>query len=159
MKILVVSDTHRSHENLERVLELEGPVDRMIHLGDAEGCEDEIEAMADCPLNIIAGNNDFFSLLEQEEEIMLGKYRTLLTHGHYYYVSTGLENIKREAAGRGCDLVMFGHIHRPLIEREKDVIVLNPGSISFPRQPGRRPSYLIMEIDQNGEAEFEIRYL
>ena len=62
MKILIVSDTHRSHEYLEQALELEGPVDRLIHLGDAEGCEEEIAKMADCPLNIVAGNNDFFCL-------------------------------------------------------------------------------------------------
>lgn len=159
MKILIVSDTHRSHENLELALKLERPIDRMIHLGDAEGCEDEIMKMAGCPVNIVSGNNDFFTMLEREEEIMLGRYRVLLTHGHYYYVSTGLEDIKREAQGRGCDIVMFGHIHRPVLEQEKDIIVLNPGSISYPRQPGRRPSYIVMEVDSNGEAEFEVRYL
>ena len=158
MKILIVSDTHRSHEELAQALKLEKP-DRLIHLGDGEGCEEEIARMAGCPLNIIAGNNDFFTMLEQEEEIMLGKYRVLLTHGHYYYVSTGLEAIKREALGRGCDIVMFGHIHRPLLEQDGQVLVLNPGSIAYPRQPGPRPSYLVMEVDPQGEAEFEIRYL
>ena len=159
MKVLIVSDTHRSHENLKMVLERERPIDRMIHLGDAEGCEDEIAAMAGCPLNIVAGNNDFFSMLEREEEIMLGRYRVFLTHGHYYYVSTSLEDIKREALGRGCDIVMFGHIHRPVLDYDKEVIALNPGSISYPRQPGRRPSYVVMEVGPNGDAEFEIKYL
>ena len=37
MRILIVSDTHKAHGNLERVLEKEGPVDMMIHLGDVEG--------------------------------------------------------------------------------------------------------------------------
>ena len=41
----------------------------------------------------------------------------MITHGHYYYVSAGLEDIKKEARGRGMDIVMFGHTHRPLIER------------------------------------------
>lgn len=159
MKILIVSDTHRSHEYLEEALDLEGPVDRLVHLGDAEGCEEEIAGLAGCPVNIIAGNNDFFTLLEREEEIMLGRYRAFLTHGHYYYVSTGLEELRREAQGRGCDIVMFGHIHRPVLEEGEDLVLLNPGSISYPRQPGRRPSYIVMEIDEKGEAEFEVRYL
>ncbi len=159
MKILIVSDTHRSHEYLEQALELEGPVDRLIHLGDAEGCEEEIAKMADCPLNIVAGNNDFFTLLKREEEIMLGRYRVFLTHGHYYYVSTGLEDIRREALGRGCGIAMFGHIHRPVLEVGEELILLNPGSISYPRQPGRRPSYIVMEIGEDGKAEFEVRML
>ena len=37
MKILIISDTHRKHENLLKVLEQECPVDLLIHLGDAEG--------------------------------------------------------------------------------------------------------------------------
>ena len=60
MRILIVSDTHRKHANLEYVLEKVKPLDLMIHLGDAEGAEDYIEAIADCPVEIIAGNNDFF---------------------------------------------------------------------------------------------------
>ena len=35
MKILIISDTHRKHENLLKVLERECPVDLLIHLGDA----------------------------------------------------------------------------------------------------------------------------
>ena len=32
MKVLIVSDTHRRDENLERVLEKEKPIDCLIHL-------------------------------------------------------------------------------------------------------------------------------
>lgn len=159
MKILVVSDTHKKHNNLERVLRLEAPIDLLIHLGDAEGYEDEIARMAGCPLQIIAGNNDFFSDLEKERELRIGRYKILLTHGHYYYVSTGIEDLKREAAGRNADIVMFGHTHRPLIDYGKHVITINPGSISYPRQEGKKPTYVIMEIDSDGEAHFSIHSL
>lgn len=159
MKVLIVSDTHKHHENLIRVLERAGKIDLMIHLGDAEGYEDDIADMAGCPMEIVAGNNDFFSALPREKELQIGKYKVLITHGHYYYVSTGVEDIKKEAAGRGMDIVMFGHTHRPLLERGKGIIALNPGSISYPRQEGRKPSYAIMEIDKTGEAHLAIKYL
>lgn len=159
MKILIVSDTHRKHENLTTVLDQVRPLDLMVHLGDAEGEEECIAAMAGCPLEIVAGNNDFFSDLLREKEIWIGKYRVLLTHGHYYYVNTGIANIQKEAAARRFDIVMFGHTHRPLVDRSRDIITLNPGSISYPRQEGRRPSYILMETDGEGEAHFEIRYL
>ena len=45
----------------------------------------------------------------------------LITHGHYYYVNTGIEDIEREAEGRGFDIVMFGHTHRPIIDYHKAV--------------------------------------
>ena len=40
MRVLVISDTHKKHENLKVVLERVSPVDLVIHLGDAEGYED-----------------------------------------------------------------------------------------------------------------------
>ena len=159
MRILIVSDTHRRHENLKKVLERVAPVHLLIHLGDAEGCEDSIGQLAGCPMEIVSGNNDFFSALPKEKEILVGKYKVLITHGHYYYVSSGIEDIVREAEARGADIVMFGHTHRPLIEYRDRVIALNPGSISYPRQEGRRPSYILMDIDKNGNAHFEIDYL
>lgn len=159
MKILIVSDTHRRHDNLIEILERVQPVDMLIHLGDAEGEEDYIEVLAGCPVEIIAGNNDFFSNLPREKSLQLGKYRVLLTHGHYYSVNTGIADIEKEAAARKYDIVMFGHTHRPIIDYGKGVIALNPGSISYPRQEGRKPSCIIMETDRNGDAHFEIIYL
>ena len=115
MKILIISDTHTKHDNLLKVLERECPVDLLIHLGDAEGYEDYIAEQAGCPVEVVAGNNDFFSMLDREREITIGKYRALLTHGHYYGVSVGTERLKEEARARGCDIAMFGHTHRPYL--------------------------------------------
>ena len=61
MKILIISDTHGSHKNFDRVIEKERPLDMLIHLGDVEGDEDYIPAVADCPVHMVRGNNDFFS--------------------------------------------------------------------------------------------------
>lgn len=159
MKVLIVSDTHKKHDNLKKVLESVGSIDLMIHLGDAEGYEDYIGELAGCPLEIVSGNNDFFSDLEREKELLIGKYKVLITHGHYYYVAMGVEDLKKEAAGRGMDIVMFGHTHWPLLDYSRGIVTLNPGSISYPRQEGRKPSYALMEIDEAGEAHFCIQYL
>lgn len=156
MKVLIVSDTHRQNRNLYDVIKKVGPVDLLIHLGDSEGCEDEIELVADCPVAMVAGNNDFFSDLDRELEIQIGKYRVLLTHGHHYYVSAGLENLKKEAISRQFDIVMFGHTHCPVLEIGDDLTILNPGSLTHPRQDGRIPTYAIMEIDSKGNAHYTI---
>lgn len=159
MRVLIVSDTHRQHKNLEQVLRKVKPLDAMIHLGDAEGYEDYIRSICECPLYIVRGNCDWFSDLDREMTLALGKYTVFLTHGHLYYVSVDRNFIVEEARARGYDVVMFGHTHVPLLEYHGDVTLLNPGSLSFPRQDGRRPSYAMMEIDREGEAHYTISYL
>ena len=158
MKVLIVSDTHRYHGYLESVLENEKPLDLLIHLGDAEGYEDYIEAMAECPVEVVAGNNDFYTDLPRERIIKIGTYNVLLTHGHYYYVNGGLSHIKRAIEERQIDIFMFGHTHKPIMEQYENAIILNPGSISYPRQEGKKPSYIIMNLDEEGEACFKIKF-
>jgi hypothetical protein len=161
MKILIVSDTHRLDGNLKKVIEKTEPLDMLIHLGDSEGSEVKIAGWVNegCELEMVLGNNDFFSNLEREKEIMIGRYRVLLTHGHYYNVSLGVERLEQEARYRQIDIVMYGHTHRPFYEVNKGLIVLNPGSLSYPRQEGRKPSYMLMEIDEEGEAHFTLNFV
>lgn len=161
MKILIVSDTHRRDENLREVIEKTAPVDMLIHLGDAEGSERYIEEWVNegCRLEMVLGNNDFFSSLDREKEVKIGKYKALITHGHYYGVSMGAEGLAEEAKTRGCDIAMFGHTHRPFLTEIGGVTVLNPGSLSYPRQEGRRPSFMIMEIDDEGMSHYSQNFL
>ena len=65
--------------------------------------------------------------------------------------------IKDEARARGMDIVMFGHTHRPVIEVEDDITLINPGSISYPRQADGIPTYIMLEIDDNNEFSFELK--
>lgn len=159
MRILIVSDTHGRHGNLDEVLEREGKIDMLIHLGDVEDDEHYIEAIAEWPVHILSGNNDFFSYLPGEKEIKIGKYKVFMTHGHGYYVSINTRRLRDEAKSRDVDIVMFGHTHKPYIDVEGDLKVINPGSLSYPRQEGRRASYVIMEINANGNADFELKFV
>lgn len=159
MKVLIVSDTHKKNENFFRVMEKVEPVDLVIHCGDIEGSEYAISARAGCPVEMVLGNNDFFSELPMEREFEIGKYRVWVTHGHHYYVSMSTEMLKEEARARGVDIVFFGHTHRPVIDRDETVTIVNPGSLSYPRQDGRKPSYALMDIDRFGEAHFTLCYL
>ena len=82
-----------------------------------------------------------------------------MTHGHYYGVSMDIYGLIDEAKARNCQAVFFGHTHKPLITEKDGIFALNPGSLSFPRQEGRRPSYAIVETDPQGTFEAEIKYL
>ena len=159
MKILIVSDTHGRHGNLDEVLEREGKIDMLLHLGDVEDDEHYIEAIAEYPVHMLSGNNDFFSYLPGEKEIKIGKYRVFMTHGHGHYVSMNTKRLREAARARGVDIVMFGHTHKPYIDVDSDLKVINPGSLSYPRQEGRQASYVIMEINAYGEASFELKFV
>lgn len=159
MRILIISDTHGSHRNLDEVLEKEKEIDMLLHLGDVEDDDTYLEAALDCPVRIVAGNNDFYSDLPREEEFKIRKYRIWMLHGHMYYVSMNNHRLKQAARERKVDIVMYGHTHRPEIDIEEDLITLNPGSLAYPRQEGRKATYIIMELDRNGKANFQLNYV
>ena len=160
MKVLIVSDTHGREQNLADALEQTGPIDQLIHLGDVEGGAEHIRELAgDAPAAIIAGNNDFFCDLPNERIFTIGGHRIFMTHGHGYFVHSGTLYLKREARKKGADIVMFGHTHKPYMEEDNELLVLNPGSLSLPRQEGHRPTYIVMEIADDGQISSELCYL
>lgn len=159
MKILIVSDTHRNNVNYLKVVDRIGRMDMVIHCGDVEGSELVISKAAGCPVQMVQGNNDFFSDLPREKEFMLGQYKVWLTHGHNYYIAMNSEVIKQEARDREVDIIMCGHTHKPVVDIGNDLTLINPGSISYPRQENRKPSYILMEIDNAGEAHYTINYV
>ncbi len=160
MKVLIVSDTHSNEENLGKVLKKEGMPDALIHLGDSESGEGAIRGLVTCPVHMVAGNCDFFSNLPITQVIDLNGHRLLITHGHYYYVTVGIRDLAEEAKANGCDIAMFGHTHRPFADQsDPELTILNPGSLSFPRQEGRRPSYIIMTLEPGQPADFNVKYL
>lgn len=157
MRILVVSDTHNKHEYLDMAIEEVQP-DRIFHLGDGDGCEIYMEAVAGCPVEIVRGNCDFASTLPAEVVMRVGAHVVMLTHGHYYQVNYGTEELVEAAREKGADVVMYGHTHVPDVSEHQGVLVINPGSISYPRQRGKEPSYAVVEVDEKGEFSCEIRY-
>lgn len=159
MKVLIVSDTHGVHGDLEEVLERHRDIDMFIHLGDFEGGEEYVRALVDCPVHMVGGNNDFFSDLPREEEFVIAGHKVFITHGSGYFVSLGESRLKEEAKLRGADIVMYGHTHRPSLTEEPGLTILNPGSIAYPRQIGRQATYMIMEADARGEVHFQLNYV
>ncbi len=159
MKILIVSDSHGRNGNLEVVIEREKPLDLLIHLGDIECDEADIEVFAECEMKMVCGNNDFYCRLPEKAVFDIGKSKVFICHGHGYNVYYGTKQLEKAGRSEGANIVMYGHTHHPLIEEHLGMVIINPGSISYPRQQGRRASYAVMEVENNGEEKFEIKYL
>jgi putative phosphoesterase len=160
IKIVIISDTHGHEENVKKVLEREGMPDHVIHLGDSEDSGIRLSQTLACPLHIVAGNCDFFSCLPKVDFVEIAGHKILITHGHYHYVSVGIRDLVEEAKVNDCDVAMFGHTHKPFLDQsDSEVTVLNPGSLSFPRQTGRKASYAVMEIESDGAVTYRQEYL
>ncbi len=163
MKILIISDSHGYDSNFFDILSKTGQPDMLIHLGDAYGNEDIYKRSVSCEVKVVSGNNDLFlgSSLNPEEEFDIGSHHFFLTHGHRYGVSYGTQKLLDAALSRGADIVLYGHTHVPSIEFDEDyhIWAVNPGSISMPRQSNGKPSYAVLEIDENDEIRFTLKYL
>ena len=86
MRILVISDSHGQLGNLNEILKEAGKVDRVIHLGDAVGQDEEIREMCGCPVTIVRGNCDFYSKNELVEIVEEENVKIFATHGHRFNV-------------------------------------------------------------------------
>ena len=163
LRILVMSDSHGRNENvelaIEQVREEIGEFQMLIHLGDVVDAR-EIESLAGVPCYIVRGNTDYDVKLLNANVIEAGGHRIFATHGHLYQVDMRLDLLRFAALENDCDIAMYGHTHVPYLEEDPDdVTILNPGSISKPRQADHRYTYMVMEIDDEDEVTYELRYV
>lgn len=163
LRILIMSDSHGRNENVElaiaQVREEIGEFQMLIHLGDV-GDAREIESLAGVPCYIVRGNTDYDAKLLNANVIEAGGHRIFATHGHLYQVDMRLDLLRFAALENDCDIAMYGHTHVPYLEEDPDdVTILNSGSISKPRQADHRYTYMVMEIDDEDEVTYELRYV
>ena len=130
----VVGDTHispaRTGRSLDHVVELfrRAEVGLILHAGDV-GHASVLETLEHvAPTVAVRGNADPLELIETLPDrvwIEVGSRTLLMLHGHHG--KTALKSA-RAAAGPDIDLIVFGHSHKPLIDREGRTILFNPGS-------------------------------
>ena len=88
---------------------------------------------------------------------MFGGHKIYAVHGHREGVGMGLSALRYNALQNECDIALYGHTHIPYLdENEDDVTILNPGSISLPRQDDRKKTYAIIDIDEYDTVSYEL---
>ncbi len=157
MRILIISDTHGRMDNLWAVLSKIGNIDMLIHLGDICGDEDLLASRVKVPICMVPGNNDWFSRDPSELVVPIAGKKVFMVHGHQYGVSYGLDRLRYRALELGADIVMFGHTHVAMIDISAKPWILNPGSLSIPRTS--ICSYMLADIDEDGDWEVNIKYV
>jgi hypothetical protein len=153
MVVGLISDTH-GLVRPEVFDALEG-VELIMHAGDVGGTAVLTELRAIAPVRAVYGNTDApgASGLAQSLGLELDGLSVHVSHGHELGQPTPEKLLRQYTA----DVIVYGHTHRPLIERSGRRLVVNPGAAG-PRRFDLNPSVARMTL-KNGYAEAQILLL
>ena len=150
MKILVMSDSHGRSDLVRKCILQHPDADAVFFLGDVlldiRGID---EMFPDKRFYCVRGNCDYDSDVPLEQLVTLQGTGMLLTHGHAHGVNYGLDTLIAYARKKEARIALFGHTHVPYNQYHEGIYVLNPGSLSRPRDCSR-PSYGLIEITSHG---------
>ena len=154
MKYIFVSDVHGNIEYLEKIMQIlkNEEAEKLIILGDTASSVDNItnKEMAKILndnkqyIEVIRGNCDtidFEEMLDFEifdiDNLYINKKVVTITHGHYYNCY--------ELPSNCGEIFIQGHTHIPMLIKQNDKILANPGSVSRPKGADLRCYILIDE--------------
>jgi uncharacterized protein len=153
MKIVIISDIHDNIVNLEKVIKWchSEKVGAIICAGDITNSE-TLEFLATkfvSTIYLIRGNMEIYN------ETEIKNYKNINYYGRF-----GVANIEGKNIGichepafinellkdNKCDLIFYGHTHKPWIEEKKGVKLINPGTLGGTFQ---RATFAVWEVENN----------
>ncbi|MEG0180960.1 MAG: phosphodiesterase [Peptostreptococcaceae bacterium] len=175
MKIGVMSDTHGSLVYLEKALDTLSECDILLHAGDVlyHGPRNDLPEGYN-PKEVISKINELDNILiargncDADVDQMVinhpiqgpyvlsqfGETRILINHG---YVDSKEETIKK-AKSMGADILILGHTHVKELYIDENLIVINPGSTSIPKD-GSHSVAIIDIIETHEELDLDINLI
>ena len=149
MRAVVISDSHKRSDIIEKILYDQPNAQAVFFLGDcASDIEDLQYIFPDKKFYILSGNCDYFSAFPSTAVATVGGKKIFYTHGHTLSVKYGVERLIESAKQNGCEIALYGHTHISKILYENGVYVVNPGSCSCGRD--FHESYAVIDIEKNG---------
>ena len=143
MKLMFASDIHGSAYYCRKMLEAYQAEEagRLILLGDIlyHGPRNDLPKEY-APKEVIAMLDQMvldFPVMADYALILYGERNLYATHGHIY-------NENNLPPLKNGDILIHGHTHVLKAEKREDYTLLNPGSVSIPKE-GNPPSYAILE--------------
>ena len=101
----------------------------LIHLGDEINDALIMESIAAIPVIKVPGNCDHRSTEPRELLRSIADKKFFITHGDLYKVKNGLNRLVEKAKELKASVVLFGHTHKPLIQKFEGVMLINPGTL------------------------------
>lgn len=153
MIVGLVSDTH----GLVRpeIFDALRGVALILHAGDVGGQDVLVELAAIAPVQAVFGNTDAPGdpNLRSRLSVDVEGLSIHVSHGHELGAPTPEKLLTRYSA----DVIVFGHTHKPVVERVGPRLVVNPGAAG-PRRFSVKPSVARMTV-KRGRAEVELIWL
>jgi putative phosphoesterase len=135
VNIFVLSDTHGNIKTATKMYQRlsEGiHFDMIIHCGDYVKDASEIEKVLGIKTIAVRGNCD--GSRERDFKIVeTPAGRILVTHGHAENVKFSLNSLIYLAKENECNIACFGHTHCAVNEIVSGIHLINPGSLTNPR--------------------------
>ena len=162
MRIAVFSDTHGNKNDMRDVVRTFGPLDLVLHLGDGVRDGGLVAHEADLPFQGVQGNEDYGSDLPGKLVLDLDGWRFLLAHGHHMNINPyhpaavwqqDLQEMADWAKGQAADVLLFGHAHKPVLQKENGVVLCNPGDQYIGATTGASFALVVLE---DATAHFRI---
>lgn len=123
MKIIVTSDIHHNKKVISYILQNYN-AEKYYDCGDSELSQNDLQFF-----QTVKGNCDFrnypkYRIIEIDEYLKI-----FITHGHLY-TSEQLLRISKE---NSCNIIISGHTHIKKLQLVDNIYMINPGSITRPR--------------------------
>lgn len=163
MKLMIASDIHGSAFWCEKLVSKyrEEKADKLLLLGDllyhgprnnlpdGYSCKAVIDMLNSLKDNLICvrGNCDAevdqmvldFPIMADYTKLSVGKANIFATHGHKF-------NPKNLPPLKKGDILLNGHTHVPALKEIDDIVYINPGSVSLPKENSHH-GYILFEND------------
>jgi putative phosphoesterase len=110
--------------------------------------------------NTDQSSKDFMRELPFDLRFELGGKRVRLVHGsprkvnEYLFEDKPAKTFERIAAGADCDVLVFGHTHKPWVHEYGGVLFVNCGSVGKPKDGDPRAGFVVLEA-RDGEIDVE----
>lgn len=107
-------------------------------------------------------SKDFMRALPFDLRFELGTERIRLVHGsprkvnEYLFEDKPASLYERLAGLADCDVLVFGHTHKPWIHAYSGVLFVNCGSVGKPKDGDPRAGFAILELDETGRVRASI---
>lgn len=139
MLVGLISDTHGLLR--EEALKALSGVDVILHAGDVGGADilRALERIA--PVHAVHGNCDARDAAPSALDLTFDGIRVHVSHGHEVGAPTPARLVERYDA----DVIVYGHTHKPLVQRVGRSLVVNPGAAG-PRRFDLKPSVALLRL-------------
>lgn len=144
-EIIAASDTHGNNGYLEELEKCYPRADLYVHCGDLEDYASRYPDWI-----FVRGNNDWDTNMPLERIVTIAGVRIYLCHSHMFSYYNREQQLAAVAKENDCKMVIFGHTHIPMVKKVDGIILINPGSMTFPRD-GKPPCYAKIIIEDDGK--------